>query len=263
METAVSATSDNRARALLEGLNPSAKLLSALLLGLAAVAWPSPLMGAVLVVALLAWAFAAGMGRGLAKVVLGFGLPLTLMLLLIQGCYSPDNTVTLLDLGFAQLGLEGTVYALKTVVTLLTFLSGLYLVEKTTYTGELVADLQERGLSPRAGYLVLASLNVVPQMRRRMAAIQEAQACRGLQTDGGVVSRLRATIPLLGPVVMSSLADAEQRSMTLETRGFRLEGTPHTSYVVVRHSSHDRMVTILSGLAVAASVAACLASLFL
>ncbi len=257
------AKGERGAKAALEGMNSSAKVLCALLLGLSAIAWPSPLMGAIAVVLLLACAFAADMGLGLVKVILGFGIPLTMMLLLIQGCYSPDNVTVLLDLGFVRLGLEGTIYALKTVVTLLTFLSGLYLVDKTTYMGELVADLEERGLSPRAGYLVLASLNVVPQMRHKMETIQEAQACRGLQTGGGVVSRLKATIPLLGPVVMSSLADAEQRSMTLETRGFRLEGTPHTSYVVVRHSSLDRGAVLLCGFAAAISVGARLAGFFL
>lgn len=251
------------AKAALEEMNSSAKVLCALLLGLSAIAWPSPLMGTITVALLLACAFAADMGWDLVKVVLGFGLPLTAMLLLIQGCYGPDNVTVLLELGFVKLGLEGTTYALKTVVTLLTFLSGLYLVDKTTCTGELVADLEERGLSPRAGYLVLASLNVVPQMRHKMETIQEAQACRGLQTDGGVISRLKATIPLLGPVVMSSLADAEQRSMTLETRGFRLEGAPHTSYVVVRHSSLDRGAVLFCGFAAVVSVVARLAGLFL
>ena len=39
--------------------------------------------------------------------------------------------------------------------------------------------------------------------------------------------------PLLGPVVMSSLTDAQERGMTLETRGFGIKGVKLTTYVEV------------------------------
>ncbi len=58
------------------------------------------------------------------------------------------------------------------------------------------------GSAPRSGYLVLASLNVVPRCNQRMAVIQEAQSARGLDASGGVIARIKAYIPLLGPVVM-------------------------------------------------------------
>lgn len=250
-------------KAIFEAMNPSIKLFSALLLGMAAIIWPGPIMGITAVVLLLSLAASMGMGYVLTKVVLGFGVPLTIMLLIIQGCYSHANVTILLDLGFIKLGLEGTIYAIKTVMTLLTFLEGLYLVEKTTSIGELVTDLEERGLSPHAGYLVLASLNIVPQMRRKLITIQEAQACRGLQINGGLIARLKATIPLLGPVVISSLADAEQRSMALEIRGFGLNGSSHSSYVVVHHASHDQAVLSVSCFAVVASSIARLTSYLL
>lgn len=237
-------------------LNPTAKLASVFLLGFATLAFPSPVLGACIVVALFATAAASGMGGPFAKVMLGFGIPVTLMLLLIQGCYSPANVTFIADLGFARLGLEGVRYALSTVATLLVFLGGFYLMNRTTYTGELVADLTERGLPPKAGYLVLASLNVVPQMKRRMATIQEAQVSRGLDMGGGFVSRVRATVPLLGPVVMSSLTDAEERSMTLETHGFHLTSARHTSYVVVHHAAADKPLVVAASVLLVLSVLA-------
>lgn len=246
---------DTKARSEIEGMNPSVKLGSVLLLGVAAAVSLSPVVGAAEVVCLIACAVCAGMGKRLLKVLVAFGVPISLMLLLIQGCFGGNNTTVLFDFGFAKLGLEGTMYAAKTVVTLLTFLGGLWLVRETSDVSELVADLEERGLSPKAGYLVLASLNVVPQMRKKMATIQEAQACRGLRTDGGIISRLKATVPLLGPVVLSSLTDAEQRSVSLELRGFGIEG-PRTSYVTVRHSPLDRVLISTAAFVAIASVVA-------
>ena len=130
---------------------------------------------------------------------------------------------------------------LKIVGTLLTFLGSFYLMSTTTYTGKLVAALTASGMNPKVGYLILASLNVVPQMQRRMSVIQEAQNARGVETKGTMMSRLKAYIPLLGPVVMSSLTDAQERGMTLETRGFGIKGVKPTTYVEVTVSASDRV----------------------
>ena len=67
-------------------------------------------------------------------------------------------------------------------------------MNKTTYVGAMVSALTSGGLSAKVGYLVLASLNVVPQMQRRMAVIQEAQSARGLDASGGVIARIKACI---------------------------------------------------------------------
>ncbi|MCI6845004.1 MAG: energy-coupling factor transporter transmembrane protein EcfT [Coriobacteriaceae bacterium] len=227
----------------LRALNPGVKLLVALLLGIAALVFPSPVLAGILVLALFVVAVCAGAFADFAKVMLGFGVPATIILVFIQGFYGTGNETFIVDFGFAWLGLEGVLAAFKTVGTVLVFLGGFFLMNRTATPSELVADLTERGLTPEAGYLVLASLNVVPQMRRRMAAIQEAQAARGLEFDGGMMSRLRATLPLLSPVVMSSLTDAQERSMTLETHGFNLNEVRHTSYYLVRHSRSDVPLT--------------------
>lgn len=245
----------NPTKKLICSMNPTAKLATALMLGIAAGIFPTPLPSFLIILGLAVVATAAGMIGPFAKTMLGFGIPITIMLVIIQGFYGASNVTPLLNLGFATLYKEGLVYALNTVTTLLVFLGSLWIANMTTYTGELVADLTERGLSPKAGYLVLASLNVVPQMQRRMATIEEAQVSRGLDVGGGFFSRIKATIPLIGPVVMTSLTDAEERSMTLETHGFELSGVKHTSYVVVNHSKFDYVAMAVSaGLLVAAVV---------
>ena len=94
-----------------------------------------------------------------------------------------------------------------------------------------------------------------------MATIQEAQVSRGLDMEGSLVSRLRATIPLLGPVIMSSLTDAEERSMTLETHGFHLNEVRHTSYVVVHHARADRPIVVIAVALVVVSLAIRIAAL--
>lgn len=222
-------------------LHPITKVLAIFMLGLCALAWPDFLLGVVLVIALFGVSFVARIAGYFAKIMFGFGVPITVMLMFIQGLYSPKNHTVIVDFGFAQLGLEGVLYAAKVVTGLLVFLGSFTIMNKTTYTGALVAALTSAGLNAKIGYLILASLNVVPQMQRRMSVIREAQNARGLSETGGLVSRIAAYVPLLGPVVMSSLTDAQERGMTLETRGFGITGVKQTSYVEVRWRVVDKV----------------------
>ncbi len=95
------------------------------------------------------------------------------------------------------------------------------------------------------GYLILASLNVVPQMQRKLKIIQEAQNARGVEISGKLISRMKAYIPLLGPVVMSSLTDAQERGMTLETRGFGVKGVKQTCLIQLTKSKADTILRVL------------------
>lgn len=229
----------------IEHLNPMVKITAVFSLGLSSLIFPNSYLGFAIAIALFFVAGAAKLLPEFTKIMLGFGIPITVMLMFIQGCYSPKNVTIIADFGFLQVGLEGVLYALKIISTLLVFLGSFYIMNKTTYTGKLVASLTATGMPPKAGYLVLASLNVVPQMQRRMSVIQEAQSARGVETGGGIIARLKAYIPLLGPVVMSSLTDAQERGMTLETRGFGITGVKQTSYVEVVTTKLDKTLKII------------------
>ena len=229
----------------IEALNPMTKILAIFSLGLGSLIFPNSWLGIVIIIGLFFVAAMAKMLVPFAKMIFGFGIPITVMLMFIQGCYSPKNETVIFDLGFAKFCEEGALYALKIVTTLLVFLGTFYIMNKTTYTGKLVAALTASGLNPKAGYLVLASLNVVPQMQRRMSVIQEAQSARGVETGGSLSGRIKAFIPLLGPVVMSSLTDAQERGMTLETRGFGIKDVKQTNYVEVTKSQADKVLKVL------------------
>jgi energy-coupling factor transport system permease protein len=50
--------------------------------------------------------------------------------------------------------------------------------------------------------------------------IQQAQRARGLETEGSLLRRSRAYLPLMLPLVLSSLVATQERAMALEVRGF-------------------------------------------
>ena len=120
------------------------KIYAIFCLGLSALIYPGFILGYIIVALLFVAAAVAGLLKKFSKFIFMFFVPIFVMLMFIQGLYSPKNVTVLADFGFAQLGLEGTVYALKIVGTLLTFLGSFYLMSTTTYTGKLVAAQDER-----------------------------------------------------------------------------------------------------------------------
>ena len=61
-------------------------------------------------------------------------------------------------------------------------------------------------------------------MIERALAIQAAQRARGLDTEGSLATRIRGVMPLVGPVILSSLTEVEERSLALEVRAFGKPG---------------------------------------
>lgn len=244
----------------IERLNPLDKLAAVLCLGISVMVFPSLWFGVAILASLFIVSTVARLARPFATLMLSFGVPITIMLVFIQGGFSERNKTALAQIGPLTLGLEGTLYALRIILTVLVFLGSFYIMNKTTAPSKLVAALSSTGMPAKAGYLILSSLNVVPQMQRRMGIIQEAQAARGLSTGGGVISRMKAYVPLLGPVVMSSLSDAQERGMTLETRGFAIKGTRRTSYVEVPYTGRDAALCAVLALIL---IGAILAAIFL
>ncbi len=61
-------------------------------------------------------------------------------------------------------------------------------------------------------------------MVERAGVIGSAQRARGLDTEGSIRARLRGVLPLVGPVILSSLTEVEERSLALEVRAFGRPG---------------------------------------
>ena len=97
-----------------------------------------------------------------------------------------------------------------------------FLFSFTTRPSDITEALMQRGLSPRMGYVLQSALQVIPQTLDIAVRIQDAQRARGLETEGSLPRRARAYLPLMLPLVLSSLVATQERAMALEVRGFGL-----------------------------------------
>jgi energy-coupling factor transport system permease protein len=94
----------------------------------------------------------------------------------------------------------------------------------TTEAGDLLSDLEARGLGRRAVFVAGAALAAVPRTQARAVDVIEAQRARGLDTEGSWRRRLRGVLPVVAPLVIGSLAEVEERALALEVRAFGAPG---------------------------------------
>lgn len=171
---------------------------------------------------LLALLAASGVLRRFGAVALVVVAPLTVVLVVVQGFIDPLQAPPLFALGPLRFGGAGALSGLLAAVRIACLTAAAFLFSFTTRPADLAEALMQRGLPAALGYVLQSTLQVIPQTLGSVARIRDAQRARGLETDGPVLRRARAYVPLLVPVVLSSLIATQERAMALEVRGFGL-----------------------------------------
>jgi len=187
---------------------------------LGGVFWPLVIvLGAVLIPASI-----AGVLPTLLRYSILFSLPIAISALLVNLFFFPGGQTILFQIGPISATAEGLSFAIEILCRIAAFSGAITLFYLTTKPTELVLDLERRGVSPRLAFVANASVQTVPAMAERAQQIVAAQRARGLDTEGSVWRRFRGLVPIVGPVVLGSITEVEERSMALEARGFTRPG---------------------------------------
>ena len=168
----------------------------------------------------------AGVLRRLARASFLLTLPIAISVILVS-VYTRAGTTVIFVIGPFDATVEGVDFAAQTVLRLFAISTSIGLFILTTDPRAFVLDLERRGVPPRAAFVAVATIEAVPTLVERAAVIGESQRARGLDTEGSFRARLRGIVPLVGPVILTSLTDVEERSLALETRAFSRPGKRH------------------------------------
>jgi energy-coupling factor transport system permease protein len=185
-------------------------------------------------------------------------LPLAISVLVVNLFFYPSGSTVLFTIGPITATAEGLAFAIETLVRLVAITGALALFYLTTPVGSLVVDLERRGVSPRLAFVVSSSVRSVPSLLERARDITAAQRARGLDTEGSPWRRLRGLVPLVGPVLLGSIGEVEERAMALEARGFSRPGRRSLLWAPADRGA-ERVARWLMALSVPALVAARLA----
>ena len=169
--------------------------------------------------------------------------PFVLSLALIQGFFNAGETA-LFSIGSFTFTQEGLMSGLTVAARLLLALGGTLLLMLSTRPDKLVLALREQGLPNSLGYIVLTALQIFPRFQDRARVILDAQKARGLEIEVNLLRRLRLLVPLIAPLILSSIVDVEERAMALEARAFNYPARK-SSLIELRDSSGQRAIRSL------------------
>jgi energy-coupling factor transport system permease protein len=219
--------------------NPVTKLLALFWVIFAAFLLPPPALPVL--VALLA--VAAASTRLLRAVIRNLRIPALLFasILIVNAFFFPGARDVIARLGPLAVSRDGLSFGLISAGRLLVAFSASILFLYTTLADDLLEALVARGASHRIAFVVLSAVQMVPRLQGRAASILEAQQARGLETSGSLRRRVRALVPLVGPIVLGSLIDVRERTFALEARAFGAR-PGRTAYRVVPDPAVDRLL---------------------
>ena len=237
----------------LHRLHPFAKLAYCLTTVLAPLIAGRPLAFVCTLSVSLILLFAA---HSLRKVlpVLAFSLTILVTIFLIHGLFHHGNQTVLFRVFGLTFYQEGVRFAMSVCLNLLNMLLSFSVFVLLTRPSDLVDALEQAGFSPKFGYMILSVFQIIPQMSASFHTILDAQKSRGLKTEGSLLLRAKAFLPLISPVVSSALINTRERAIALEVRGF----SAHAKKTFLKDTklrSADKTVMLLCALALAFSIA--------
>lgn len=226
----------------LHRLNPLTKLALSFSLVLIGFLGPGYWLPTILFVGILIpLSFWGNIGNEFLQRAVRLILPLVLFLFVMQSLFYPGGRTVLVRIWIVSLKLESIQFAYLTATRILNMVGAFLLLLLSTHPSTLMNDLTHRGLPPALTYILVSTLQIIPQMRNKANTIIDAQRSRGLETQGSVRARIGALLPLVGPLVFGSLVDVEERAIAIEARAFKAKRVK-TSLREVPDSTLQRQV---------------------
>ncbi|MBI3170424.1 MAG: energy-coupling factor transporter transmembrane protein EcfT [Chloroflexi bacterium] len=205
----------------LHSLNPLTKLVLTLTLILLTFTFPwywAPHV--LLLAAIIPLSFLGKVPREFSFTALRLILPAAGFLFLMQAFFQPIGEDVIFKFYFLDITNESLMFAFRNAMRIVVMVSAFTIFLLTTHPSELMSDLTRRGLPGQFSYVIISTLQILPQIQAKAQTIISAQRSRGLDTESSFFKRAGSLVPLVGPLVFGSLVEVEERAIAIEARGF-------------------------------------------
>lgn len=167
-------------------------------------------------------------------------LVLSIVIFIMQALLMPGETV-LWKFWIFSIKLEGVQKGFSLCQRLIAIASAMVLAIRIIDAKKLTIALEQRGVKPSVTYVITSTINIIPQMSKKMHVILDAQRSRGIETESNVWVRAKAFFPIIGPLILNSIMNVEERCITLEARGFSAPVNKTRLYSVV-DTNKDKII---------------------
>jgi energy-coupling factor transport system permease protein len=156
--------------------------------------------------------------RGFVKILF-----ISLSILVVQ-TFVIKSGMVLWQFAFLRVYKEGLVKGISLGFSVMN-IAGIFLwMFQITANKEIARALDDSGIPYMLTYLFMSSLGMIQVLSQNSRTIINAQQSRGVETEGNILVRARAFFPILVPLILGSIIGAEERVLTLESKGFDVKG---------------------------------------
>lgn len=219
-------------------LDVRVKLLFMFMVSTLILIWDNIFYQAAMFLVIMALVFSSHIDPGMVKKLFAVMIPFTIIMILIQGLWSPIGQTPLLILldpvpfigGNLTLYWEGLVFGIMVAFRLLSPLFALPLVVMTTDVNDLVVTLTRLRIPFKVAFIFSITLRFVPFIFSEVGAIMEAQRLRGLAIEKmNFFRRIPVFASLLVPLILGSLLKAQTLEIVLQSKAF--SGSPKRTFL--------------------------------
>jgi energy-coupling factor transport system permease protein len=169
---------------------------------------------------------------------------ISVVILTVQ-CFVIKSNDILWRLGFLTVSKPGLVTGISLSFSVMN-IAGIFIwMFKTTENKEISRALDASGMNHKITYVFMSSLLMIRVLGRNSRTIMKAQQARGVETEGNILVRARAFFPLLVPLILGSITAAEERALTLESKGFGVKGEKTHIFELYR-SPYDKAAKVIA-----------------
>jgi energy-coupling factor transport system permease protein len=164
-------------------------------------------------------AFVGGVGRSFIASYFRLFIAVGLLLFVLRSAFAEGRHV-LFTVGAIAVSTEGVMEGLRFALVVMAISGAITLYFALVPIKYSMLALELKGVTPRATYVLLAAFQAIIDLGKNARVIMDAQKSRGIETEGSVVRRIRAFVPVLAPVFLSAMAATEEKAIALDARAF-------------------------------------------
>jgi energy-coupling factor transport system permease protein len=182
---------------------------------------------------------------------------LILLTLLFHGFFTPGNAVAVIPVTGWKITIEGlqtgVIYTLRLIYMIMLSAVMMYTtspLEMTDGLESLMSPLKKlRVPTSELALMISIALRFLPTLVEEADRVWKVQVSRGLDLEGSLIKKIKGLVPLILPLIFSSLRKAEELAVAMEARGYR-GGEGRTYYTQLRYGLEDGFALIVFGMTV-------------
>lgn len=240
---------------LLRRLSPGTKLLMALSGTLAIIFFENIWLSLAMMLICYVVILREKMGS-MFKLIFISTLSMLIFMYAIYGAIVQENqkdtyVFSVLGIKYYQAGIDKATHFFFRIAPLMAFL---FLLFRTINMTDLGVWMTKVGLPYRWAFIFTDSFMVIPVLSKDMEQIMDAQRARGLVTEGNLMTRMKAFVPVIVPVVANAFAKVQDQAIAMDTKGFNSK-SKKTVYRDLPNTAEDKICKAISLVVLVAAIA--------